>query len=97
MEGSEEHAAEHEGSHHLFCSGGCRESFLNDPEHYLGMQRPPGDGQVDASAPTRRGLLTLRTWYEITEKFVGDVKMLRNELAVGYLIAGFAEALVPHP
>jgi uncharacterized membrane protein YraQ (UPF0718 family) len=40
-------------------------------------------------APARRG------WAAVASTALGDVRMLRTELIVGYLIAGFAAALVP--
>jgi uncharacterized membrane protein YraQ (UPF0718 family) len=36
-----------------------------------------------------------RSWSAVAATAVADVKMLRNELIVGYLIAGFAAALIP--
>lgn len=36
------------------------------------------------------------TWREIGETAANDVRMLRTELVVGYLIAGFAAALIPN-
>jgi uncharacterized protein len=36
-----------------------------------------------------------RDWSAVAETAVADVRMLRTELIVGYLIAGFAAALVP--
>lgn len=86
MEGSPEHSDVHDGHEYRFCSAGCREAFEREPERYV----KPGQ------AEPRVALWSLRTWYEITQKFIGDVKMLRNELIAGYLIAGFAEALIPH-
>jgi uncharacterized protein len=35
------------------------------------------------------------TWSAIAVTAIGDVRMLRNELVVGYLIAGYAAALIP--
>ena len=35
------------------------------------------------------------TWRVIWETLLGDAAMLRNELIVGYVIAGFASALIP--
>ena len=31
------HSAEHQGTAYYFCSGGCREKFLADPERYLAL------------------------------------------------------------
>lgn len=36
-----------------------------------------------------------RSWSAVAATALADVKMLRNELIVGYLIAGFAAALIP--
>ncbi len=50
------------------------------------------------SAPAARGWTALArasTWAGIARTALADVKMLRTELIVGYLIAGFASALVP--
>jgi len=99
MDGTEEYRADYGAKSYLFCSGGCRSSFWNDPMRYLKPHQQAGDSPIHVKAehdPPRARLGSLRTWYEVTQKFVGDVKMLRNELMVGYLIAGFAEALVPH-
>jgi len=86
MEGSPDHAAHHGGREYRFCSAGCQQQFVSAPERYLADAKPE-----ENLSPWR-----LRTWYEITQKFIGDVQMLRNELLAGYLIAGFAEALVPY-
>ena len=86
MEGSPDHVAHHGGREYRFCSAGCQQQFEGDPERYVAGARPQ-----EKLSPWR-----LRTWYEITQKFLGDIQMLRNELLAGYLIAGFAEALVPY-
>ncbi len=36
-----------------------------------------------------------RTWADVASTALADVRMLRTELIVGYLIAGFAAALIP--
>lgn len=36
-----------------------------------------------------------RSWSAVASTALADVKMLRNELIIGYLIAGFAAALIP--
>ena len=43
----------------------------------------------------RKSLLDPQTWAAVAETAMNDVHMLRTELLVGYLIAGFAAALVP--
>lgn len=48
-----------------------------------------------AEAPASRDLASAQTWREIANTAIGDVRMLRTELIVGYLIAGYAAALIP--
>jgi uncharacterized membrane protein YraQ (UPF0718 family) len=48
-------------------------------------------GTVSAS----RSLTDASTWTKVAQTAIADVKMLRTELAVGYLIAGYASALIP--
>lgn len=84
MAGSAGHRAEHAGRGYLFCSAGCRDSFAADPERFTGER-----------LPDRPSLRSLDTWSEISARAWGDVRMLRTELLAGYLLAGFAEALVP--
>jgi uncharacterized protein len=56
----------------------------------LQAQHAASSGATDeAEAPIRRG------WDEVASTAVADVRMLRTELIVGYLIAGFAAALIP--
>ncbi len=43
----------------------------------------------------RASLKTAQTWADVAATAVADVRMLRTELVVGYLIAGFAAALIP--
>lgn len=49
----------------------------------------------DAQPKPRPSLRDAATWRSVLEAAAGDVQMLRNELAIGYLIAGFAAALIP--
>ncbi|HZY98291.1 MAG TPA: permease [Candidatus Baltobacteraceae bacterium] len=46
-------------------------------------------------ASVSRDLGSARTWLEVANTAVGDVRMLRTELIVGYLVAGYAAALIP--
>ncbi len=41
-----QHTATHEGRTHYFCSAGCREKFVGDPEHYLSGAHRVGDEDV---------------------------------------------------
>jgi uncharacterized membrane protein YraQ (UPF0718 family) len=55
-------------------------------------------GHGDDEAESETGLRTLArssTWAVIGETAWGDVNMLRTELLIGYLVAGFASALIP--
>lgn len=49
----------------------------------------------DDEAPASRDLASAQTWREVADTAIGDVRMLRTELIVGYLIAGYAAALIP--
>ncbi len=42
-----------------------------------------------------RSLATPATWQAIWQTFTGDVAMLRTDILIGYVVAGFAAALVP--
>jgi len=91
MEGRAERAVEHEGTTYLFCGERHENEFRDDPLRVLGAAQSEAKG-----AP--RGFAALReatTWREIVEVALGDVAMLRNELILGYVIAGFAAALIP--
>jgi len=90
MPGSDEHAVAYEGTTYLFCGSRHENEFRADPERVLGTSLEP--------APAGRGFAALRlsaTWSEIVDVALGDVAMLRNELIVGYVVAGFAAALIP--
>jgi uncharacterized membrane protein YraQ (UPF0718 family) len=88
MTGSPEHAVAYRGREYRFCSAGCAQSFAASPARYA----IPDSGEAE---PPRPSLTGLQTWYAITARAWGDVKMLRTELIAGYLLAGFAEALIP--
>lgn len=53
------------------------------------------ENALRASAGGSKSLRSLATWTTIWETLLGDVGMLRNELILGYAIAGFATALIP--
>lgn len=84
MAGSSEHTVVYAGRTFQFCSPGCRDQFSSAPDRHA------NDGE-----PARPPLSSLHTWYEITQRAWGDVQMLRTELLIGYLLAGFAEGLIP--
>ena len=60
-----------------------------------------GDAEAEAEAEADakpRGFAALRlraSWREILDVALGDVAMLKGELLTGFLVAGFASALVP--
>ena len=45
-----EHAAEHDGVDYRFCSAGCRERFVDDPERFLADDRSAPAASGDATA-----------------------------------------------
>ena len=91
MAGDDDHAVEFAGTTYRFCGARHASEFRSDPHGVLGTDEGPAAGAA-------RGLSALReatTWREIVDVALGDVAMLRNELVLGYVIAGFAAALVP--
>jgi uncharacterized membrane protein YraQ (UPF0718 family) len=52
-------------------------------------------GGDDVPEPAAPSLRTPETWRRILETALGDAAMLRNELLIGFVVAGFAAALVP--
>lgn len=55
----------------------------------LQAQYAGGEETMAMEAPARRG------WDVVASTAIDDVRMLRSELILGYLIAGFAAALIP--
>jgi uncharacterized membrane protein YraQ (UPF0718 family) len=70
-------------------------------QEHLASAESADDGEHchhhEGATPARgwAALARLATWSEIGTTALADVKMLRTELIVGYLIAGFAAALIP--
>ncbi len=92
MDGEAEHAVEYAGTTYLFCGARHELEFRADPQRVLGAS------DDEAEAEGARGLRALRrpaTWVQILETARGDFDMLRNELLTGFVVAGFAAALVP--
>ena len=92
MEGEPDLAVTYEGRTYLACGAKHAKDLAADPGQWL------GDGS-GGTAPGAVGWSALRlraTWQSIEETAVADVAMLRNELIVGYVVAGFAAALIPH-
>ena len=88
MTGSTEHAVAYRGREYWFCSAGCANSFAASPSRYAVQ------GTAEAEPP-RPPLASIQTWNAIAARAWGDARMLRTELIIGYLLAGFAEALIP--
>lgn len=87
MEGETELAVEYRGRTYLACGRKHYQDIAASPARYI------GEGSEE---PTRRGSLgKLQTWRKVAETAMSDLQMLRTELITGYLIAGFAAALVP--
>lgn len=95
MEGEAERAVEYEGTTYLFCGARHEREFRENPARVLGEAH--AEAEADAEAKPR-GFAALRlatTWREIRDVALGDVQMLRGELLIGFVVAGFASALVP--
>jgi uncharacterized membrane protein YraQ (UPF0718 family) len=90
MEGEEEHAVGYEGTTYLFCGNRHESQFRADPAGVIAA--------ANAENETIRGFGALReagTWKDVFDAFLADVEMLRNELIIGFVVAGFAAALIP--
>jgi uncharacterized membrane protein YraQ (UPF0718 family) len=104
MEGESDLAVAYEGRTYLACGAKHYAQLLADPARYVGLvdaDVSPCHGErarTEVSAAlnhSHASLLVATTWRNIAETVMNDVRMLRTELIVGYLIAGFAAALVP--
>jgi uncharacterized membrane protein YraQ (UPF0718 family) len=90
MEGEEEHAVAYEGTTYLFCGNRHEGQFRADPAGVIAA--------ANAESETIRGFGALReasTWKDVFDAFLADVEMLRSELIIGFVVAGFAAALIP--
>jgi uncharacterized membrane protein YraQ (UPF0718 family) len=90
MEGEEEHAVAYEGRTYLFCGARHEAGFRADPQGVLDAARAE-----DESMPGLGALRSAATWKTVLDTFLADVEMLRGELVLGFVVAGFAAALVP--
>ena len=89
MKGEAEHAVEHQGVTYWACGTKHAADLRAQPARYLDGDETP------ASGTGRVSLVRAQTWRAIAQTAMGDVQMLRTELVIGYLIAGYAAALVP--
>ncbi|MBD5605550.1 MAG: permease [Candidatus Eremiobacteraeota bacterium] len=90
MDGETEHAVAYDGRTYLFCGARHEAGFRAAPAGVLAASRaedeaPPGLGALRRAA----------TWRAVFDTLLADVEMLRSELILGFVIAGFAAALVP--
>lgn len=89
MEGEKEHAVSYRGTEYWACGAKHQNDLRTDPERFL------GEGASTSPALGWSALRRRKTWAAIAETATGDVEMLRTELVAGYVIAGFAAALIP--
>ena len=87
MAGEPAFALEYSGRTYLACGRKHLADLAADPARYL--------TEASGEPGPRPSLRKIQTWRDIAETAMNDVRMLRTELIAGYLIAGFAAALVP--
>ncbi|HEV3152441.1 MAG TPA: permease [Candidatus Baltobacteraceae bacterium] len=90
MEGEREYSVDYAGRTYYACGRKHQQSLAAEPERYAGA-----GGTGGRSAQGLQALKRPQTWRDIAETAWNDVLMLRTELAIGYVLAGFAAALVP--
>ena len=90
MDGEPEHAVAYEGRTYLFCGARHEAGFRADPAGVLAAARAENESRLGLGALRRAS-----TWRTVLDTFLADVEMLRSELVVGFVVAGFAAALVP--
>ena len=91
MDGDAEHAVAFEGRTYLFCGARHEAGFRADPAGVLAAHA----AEVEANAPGLGALRTAVAWKRVLDTMLADVEMLRVELVIGFVVAGFAAALVP--
>lgn len=90
MEGEEQYAATHRDVSYWACSAKHQADVQRDLEGDAGSEQSVASGSLGWAALRRAS-----TWNQIASTARDDVRMLRTELIVGYLIAGYAAALIP--
>ena len=88
MTGDPQRAIAYQGKTYLFCSAHHEDAFRADPAAVL---NEADAGEEPGAADLRKSA----TWRGVLEVALGDVAMLRNDLVIGFVVAGFAAALVP--
>jgi uncharacterized membrane protein YraQ (UPF0718 family) len=81
-----------EGEEALAVAVGTTTYWPCGEKHRADLAHEPGGASITTGWRT---LGQPDTWAEIAATAMGDVKMLRTEILIGYLIAGFAAALIP--
>ncbi|MBD5657318.1 MAG: permease, partial [Candidatus Eremiobacteraeota bacterium] len=90
MEGDEEHAVAYAGTTYRFCGARHEAQFRADPAGVLAAANAENEASPGLPALRERA-----TWRSVFAAMLADVEMLRNEVVLGFLIAGFAAALIP--
>ncbi|MBV9817117.1 MAG: permease [Solirubrobacterales bacterium] len=62
-------------------------------EHAAGAQDGHQHRSFESQLPWRRRLTSVRAWSDVAHNFRGDAQMLWREIAIGFLLAGFAAQL----
>ncbi|MGH7662439.1 MAG: permease [Vulcanimicrobiaceae bacterium] len=83
MEGEPDLGVAYKGRTYLACGRKHYADLSSDPGRYVDAEE---GGTADAAG---------WTWRSVADTALGDLEMLRTELIIGYLVAGFAAALVP--
>lgn len=91
MEGEQNFSVEVAGRTYYACGRKHQQDLAADPARFVGV----GESSGVNTAKGWQALKDIDTWRSIAETALNDVGMLRTELIVGYLLAGFAAALVP--
>jgi uncharacterized membrane protein YraQ (UPF0718 family)/YHS domain-containing protein len=70
---------------------------LADPHAQHGHDAHAGHGEPagDDAVPWRRRIRSLAGWSDAAGYTISDLTMLRKELVIGFVVAGFADAAVP--
>ncbi len=72
----------------LIAAARRRLNDLEDGHHH-------GDSALDKTAPFRTRVLSVGGWADAASYTMADLTMLRREMAIGYVVAGFLAVLVP--
>src|SRR5579872_367615 len=92
MEGEPDLAVVYQGRTYLACGQKHAKDLAADPSRWVGAAN---ESDPAAGATGWGALRHAATWRAIADTAQNDVAMLRNELLIGYLVAGFAAALIP--